>query len=77
MLVTIVIIPFYLTKGKARVRRNALKHDMTARTAMPALPQEDPRLLQERIEQSTGDLQSRHTLQLDLVLQPAQLSPAA
>ena len=34
--------------GKARVRRNAFKHGMTARTIMPVLPQEDPKELEDR-----------------------------
>ena len=35
-------------EGKARVRRNAFKHGMTARTIMPVLPQEDPKELEDR-----------------------------
>ena len=33
-------------EGKASVRRNAIKHGMTARTIMPVLPQEDQDTLQ-------------------------------
>ena len=50
---------------------------MTARTIMPALLQVDPRLMEEQIEHSTGDLQPRNALELDLVLQSARLSLAA
>jgi hypothetical protein len=50
-------------EGRDRVRRNALKHGMTARTV---LPQEDPRLQDERIDLYTGDLQPRNALELDV-----------
>ena len=33
-------------RGKARARRNAITHGMTARIIMPVLPQEDPKELE-------------------------------
>ena len=39
-------------EGKARVRRNAFKHGMTALTIMPVLPQEDPKDLEDRTQQA-------------------------
>ena len=39
-------------EGKDRVRRNAVKHGMTARTIMPVLPQEDPKELEDRTQQA-------------------------
>ena len=53
-------------EGKARVRRNAFKHGMTARTIMPVLPQEAPKELEDRIQQAIAAMQPRNPLELDL-----------
>ena len=60
--------------GKCRVRRNALKHGMTARTIMPVLPQEDAKELEERIQQAITAMQPRNPLELDLVRRSVRLS---
>ena len=54
-------------EGKDRVRRNAFKHGMTARTIMPVLPQEDPKELEDQIQQAITAMKPRNPLELDLV----------
>ena len=61
-------------EGKARVRRNAFKHGMTARTIMPVLPQEDPKELEDRIQQAIAAMQPRNPLELDLLCRAVRLS---
>ena len=63
-------------KGKARTRRNALKHGMAALTIMPSLPQEDPQQLEERTDRYTNDLQPRNAVEYDLAAQSARLALA-
>ena len=60
--------------GKIRVRCNAIKHGMTARTIMPVLPQEDPKELEERTQQAITAMQPRNPLELELVRRAVQLS---
>ena len=60
--------------GKIRIRCNALKHGMTARTIMPVLPQEDPKELEERTQQAITAMQPRNPLELELVRRSVQLS---
>jgi len=62
--------------GKARARRNALKHGMAALTIMPSLPQEDPQQLEERTDRYTNDLQPRNAVEYDLAAQAARLALA-
>ena len=54
-------------QGKAKSRLNAVTHGMTARTLMPVLPQEDPKELEERIQQTIGAMQPRNPFELELV----------
>ena len=61
-------------RGKARVRRNAVKHGMTARTIMPALPQEDPKELEDRTQQAITAMKPRNPLELDLVCRAVRLA---
>ncbi len=61
-------------EGKARVRRNAVKHGMTARTIMPVLPQEDPKELEDRTQQAIAAMKPRNPLELDLVCRAVRLS---
>ena len=61
-------------EGKYRVRRNAFKHGMTARTIMPGLPQEDPKELEDRIQQAIAAMKPRNPLELDLVRRAVRLS---
>ena len=61
-------------RGKARVRRNAFKHGMTARTIMPVLPQEDPKELEDRTQQAITAMKPRNPLELDLVCRAVRLS---
>ena len=61
-------------EGKARVRRNAFKHGMTARTIMPVLPQEDPKELEDRTQQAITAMKPRNPLELDLVRRAVRLS---
>jgi len=63
-------------EGKDRVRRNAFKHGMTARTIMPVLTQEDPRQLEERTQEWVSDVQPQNAIERDLVHQAARLSLA-
>ncbi len=61
-------------EGKARVRRNAFKHGMTARTIMPVLPQEDPKELEDRTQQAIAAMKPRNPLELDLVCRAVRLA---
>ena len=61
-------------EGKARVRRNAFKHGMTARTIMPVLPQEDPKELEDRTQQAITAVKPRNPLELDLVCRAVRLA---
>ena len=61
-------------EGKVRVRRNAVKHGMTARTIMPVLPQEDPKELEDRTQQAIAAMKPRNPLELDLVCRAVRLS---
>ena len=63
-------------KGKARVRCNALKHDMTAVTTMPGLTHEDPDQLREKTLRLINDLQPSNEAELDQVCQAARLTLA-
>jgi hypothetical protein len=65
-----------IVQGKARLRRNALKHGMYARELMPVLPQEDPTELEERIHEYVSDIQPRQAVERDLVRQAARLAYA-
>jgi hypothetical protein len=62
--------------GKARVRRNALKHGMAALTIMPVLPQEDPKQLEERTQEWISDVDPQNAIERDLAAQAARLSLA-
>jgi len=61
-------------EGKARVRRNAFKHGMTALTIMPVLPQEDPKELEDRTQQAITAMKPRNPLELDLVRRAVRLA---
>ena len=61
-------------EGKARVKLNAIKHGMTARTIMPVLPQEDPKELEDRTQQAITAMKPRNPLELDLVRRAVRLS---
>ena len=61
-------------EGKDRVRRNAFKHGMTARTIMPVLPQEDPKELEDQIQQAITAMKPRNPLELDLVCRAVRLA---
>ena len=61
-------------RGKARARRNAITHGMTARTIMPVLPQEDPKELENRTQQAITAMKPRNSLELDLVRRAVRLS---
>ena len=63
-------------KGKARVRCNAFKHGMTARTIMPGLTHEDPDELREKTLRLINDLQPSNEAELDQVCQAARLTLA-
>ena len=63
-------------KGKARVRYNAFKHGMTARTIMPGLTHEDPDQLREKTLRLINDLQPSNEAELDQVRQAARLTLA-
>ena len=60
--------------GKARVRRNALKHGMAALTIMPVLPQEGPKELEDRTQQAITATKPRNPLEHDLVCRAVRLS---
>src|SRR5271157_1080772 len=61
-------------EGKARVRLNAIKHGMTARTIMPVLPQEDPKELEDRTEQAITAMKPRNPLEHNLVCRAVRLA---
>ncbi len=61
-------------RGKARARRNAITHGMTACTIMPVLPQEDPKELEDRTQQAIAAMKPRNPLELDLVCRAVRLS---
>ena len=63
-------------RGKSRARLNSFKHGMAARTIMPVLPQEDPKQLEERIQEWISDVQPRNAIECELVYQAARLSLA-
>ena len=54
-------------RGKSRARLNSFKHGMAARTIMPVLPQEDPKQLEERIQEWISDVQPRNAIERELV----------
>src|SRR5208337_1975394 len=61
-------------EGKARVRRNALKHGMAALTIMPVLPQEDPKELEDKTQQAITAMKPRNPLEHDLLCRAVRLS---
>ena len=61
-------------RGKAHAKLNAIKHGLTARTIMPVLPQEDPKELENKIQQAIAAMQPRNPLELDLVCRAVRLS---
>ncbi len=61
-------------RGRARARRNAITHGMTARTIMPVLPQEDPKELEDRTQQAIAAMKPRNPLELDLVCRAVRLA---
>ena len=61
-------------RGKARARRNAITHGMTARTILPVLPQEDPKELEDRTQQAIAAIKPRNPLELDLVCRAVRLA---
>src|SRR5271165_4803483 len=61
-------------RGKARARRNAITHGMTARTTLPVLPQEDPKELEDRTQQAITAMKPRNPLELDLVCRAVRLA---
>ena len=63
-------------EGKQRVRLNALKHGMNARTVVPFSLREDPVLLEERTREWESDLCPRNAMEDNLVRQAARLSLA-
>ena len=63
-------------EGKQKVRLNALKHGMNARTVVPFSLREDPVLLEERTREWESDLCPRNAMEDNLVRQAARLSLA-
>ena len=61
-------------EGKGPRKRNAVTHGMTARTILPVLPQEDPKELEDRIQQAITAMKPRNPLALDLVCRAVRLS---
>jgi len=61
-------------RGKSCIRRNALKHGMTALTIMPVLPQEAPKELEDKIQQAITARKPRDPLEHDLVCRAVRLS---
>ena len=63
-------------RGKSKVRGNALKHGGRAKTlnVLPVLPQEDPKVLEERIQAWIDDWQPKDGSESDLVHRGAELS---
>jgi len=62
--------------GKDRVRRNSIKHGLTARTIVPDLLSECPGPLDQRAQEWISDLQPRNAIERGLVLQAAGLMDA-
>jgi len=63
-------------EGKARARCNALRHGMAALTIVPALPQENPKRLEELTQEWDSDVQPQNAIERDLVRKAARLSLA-
>ena len=63
-------------KGKSKTRGNALKHGERAKTlqVMPVLPNEDPKLLEKRIQSWLDDWQPRDGMEDGLVRWGAELT---
>ena len=63
-------------KGKEKARLNALKHGGRAKvvSVMPVLPHEDPRLLEELIQQWIADWRPRDAIETGLVRRGAKLT---
>ena len=61
-------------KGKAKSRENALKHGLRAFTLMPTLPSEDPKRIDERIQEWMDDVQPRNARERELTAQAAWLT---
>jgi hypothetical protein len=61
-------------RGRARAKRNAITHGMTARTIMPVLPQEAPKELEDRTQQAITAMKPRNPLELDLVCRAVRLA---
>jgi hypothetical protein len=61
-------------RGKARARRNAITHGVTARTIVPVLPQEDPKEMEDRTQQAIAAMKPRNLLELDLVRRAVRLA---
>ena len=61
-------------RGKARAKRNAVTHGLTARTIMPVLPQEDPKELEDLIQQFINDMKPRNAPERGLVCRAARLT---
>ncbi len=62
--------------GKLKVRLNALKHGMNARTVVPFSLGEDPVLLEQRTREWESDLCPRNAMEDNLVRRGARLSLA-
>ena len=62
--------------GKKHSCLNAFKHGMRSLTIMPVLPQEDPKVSEERVQQWIGAAQPQNAMELKLVHQAAELSLA-
>ena len=60
--------------GKATAKLNSMKHGERARTAVPVLPQEDPKELDAKIRRWVEDLQPRDDPERDLVARAAKIS---
>ena len=60
-------------KGKVRARRNAVKHGLAAFTIMPTLPQEDPKRVDDRIQEWIDDVKPQNAIERDLTAQAARL----
>jgi len=63
-------------EGKSRARCNALRHGMAALTIVPALPQENPKRLEELTQEWDSDVQPQNAIERNLVRQGARLSLA-
>src|SRR5208337_1255285 len=63
-------------EGKCRARCNALRHGMAALTIVPALPQENPKRLEELTQEWDSDVQPQNAIERNLVRQGARLSLA-